>query len=127
MFLPPQTAVLTSEATSPDTHARTYTNTTMETEMRLCYLDVLTPAVLFPTTRFLRVLTAVWITCISYVVCICRDLKPSNIGLCGQGHVKLFDLGLSVVRPLAGAASTTYEVRDGERRERAGKGKRKMA
>ncbi|CAN0455535.1 unnamed protein product, partial [Hapterophycus canaliculatus] len=27
-----------------------------------------------------------------------RDLKPTNIGLCAAGHVKVFDLGLSVVQ-----------------------------
>lgn len=44
-----------------------------------------------------------------------RDLKPSNIGLCGQGHVKVFDLGLSVVRPAFGPTTATYEVREGGR------------
>ncbi|CAN0365486.1 unnamed protein product [Hapterophycus canaliculatus] len=39
-----------------------------------------------------------------------RDLKPSNIGLCGEGHIKVFDLGLSVVRQVLGATTTTYEV-----------------
>lgn len=42
-----------------------------------------------------------------------RDLKPSNIGLCGQGRVKVFDLGLSVVRPALGPTTATYEVRKG--------------
>ncbi|CAN0058636.1 unnamed protein product [Ectocarpus sp. 12 AP-2014] len=27
-----------------------------------------------------------------------RDLKPTNIGLCAEGHVKVFDFGLSVVQ-----------------------------
>lgn len=52
-----------------------------------------------------------------------RDLKPSNIGLCGQGHVKVFDLGLSVVRPALGPTTATYEVR---KEERGGGGGRKI-
>ena len=38
------------------------------------------------------------------------DLKPSNIGLCGQGHVKVFDLGLSVVKDVVGSSTEAYEV-----------------
>lgn len=42
----------------------------------------------------------------------CRDLKPSNIGLCAEGHVKLFDLGLSVVQEVReGSIDQKYEVR----------------
>lgn len=38
------------------------------------------------------------------------DLKPSNIGLCGAGHVKVFDLGLSVVKEVRQSSSETYQV-----------------
>lgn len=41
-----------------------------------------------------------------------RDLKPTNIGLCAEGHVKLFDLGLSVVQEVReGNIDQKYQVR----------------
>eukprot|EP00903_Cladosiphon_okamuranus_P005592 g5564.t1 len=40
-----------------------------------------------------------------------RDLKPTNIGLCGNGHVKLFDLGLSVVQEVReGSIDQKYQM-----------------
>eukprot|EP00752_Nemacystus_decipiens_P016316 g14591.t2 len=40
-----------------------------------------------------------------------RDLKPTNIGLCADGHVKLFDLGLSVVQEVRqGSIDQKYEM-----------------
>ncbi|CAM9415644.1 unnamed protein product [Ectocarpus sp. 12 AP-2014] len=44
------------------------------------------------------------------VVLHSRDLKPSNIGLCGAGHIKVFDLGLSVVRQVLEAPTRVYEM-----------------
>lgn len=36
--------------------------------------------------------------CLIYMIFPRRDLKPTNIGLSAEGHVKLFDLGLAVVQ-----------------------------
>lgn len=53
------------------------------------------------------------------------DLKPSNIGLSGAGHIKVFDLGLSVVRQVLEAPTRVYEVRR-EGMGEAGSGEREI-
>lgn len=63
--------------------------------------------------------------CLSLFLPPSRDLKPSNIGLCGAGHIKVFDLGLSVVRQVLEAPTRVYEVRregGGARGEERGAG-----
>lgn len=39
------------------------------------------------------------------------DLKPSNIGLCEKGSLKVFDLGLSVIQEVKEGRDDKYEVR----------------
>ena len=39
-----------------------------------------------------------------------RDLKPTNIGLCAQGHVKVYDFGLSALREVRGGRDNKYQV-----------------
>lgn len=39
-----------------------------------------------------------------------RDLKPSNLGLCGKGRLKVFDLGLSTILEEKEGRNSKYEV-----------------
>ena len=43
-----------------------------------------------------------------------RDLKPTNIGLCAQEHIKVYDFGLSALREVRGGRDDRYQVSDGE-------------
>ena len=53
-------------------------------------------------------------TLLSYVIFFdsikIRDLKPTNIGLCAQGHVKVYDFGLSALREVRGGRDNKYQV-----------------